>query len=455
MSPSLPTKARIALFTVRSFAIEQAIPVIKEHPGAELACVVTTPGPKARRSSAHLQVMDALHRLGHHSVDVICTNQKKRWADLLALYSVNLVLVSGFPWLIPPSVLDDPRLSLGVINFHNSHLPRFMGPNAFGWHIVSGEEAVGYCCHRMSADFDTGPILFTQTVPLDVNEDYLDLKAKMPPVFRGMIEKAIDLALEGNPGVPQEGRPSRAPKFTDDFRWIDFGSTARDVHNKVRAFYGERDHPRGALARMDDGSTICITKTRWRPPVKVVVDGELPLPMRRVVVVGAHAATTPDADGTDAMSSAAVVTPTPAALLSSSPPLIAVDQDPDIASLASLTTLSSESLTASSLDVISGGGNATGSPPGAASSAMLVRDSDHHAIPFFVQCGDMALEVLEWHRVVLDEDETTAAAAAADIGVVQDVAAAVAASEAAVSTVRTSTTAAAALPAVAITDLFS
>jgi hypothetical protein len=252
----------------------------------------------------------------------------------------------------------------------------------------------------------------------------------MPPVFRGMVERAIGLALAGDPGSPQSGEPSRAPKFADEFRWIDFGATAREVHDKVRAYYGERDHPRGALARLDDGSSICITKTFWRPPVKVV-DGELPPRLA-----------------------------SPPALSSSSPPLppmaASAEQDPEMASLASLTTLGSESLTASSLDVVSGGGARTSSP----SSLLPGGSSDHHGhVPFFVQCADTTLEVLEWHRMAATDDEEEEAAAAVVVvpeAVVAAVAAAAAEAEA--RTVRAATTSASAAgapPAVAVADLFA
>ena len=37
---------------------------------------------------------------------------------------------------------------------------------------------------------------------------------------------------------------------------------ALSIHNKVRAFYGERDIPKGALAKVE-GETICFAKTLY------------------------------------------------------------------------------------------------------------------------------------------------------------------------------------------------
>lgn len=358
---TLPTKARIALVTVRSAAIAHAIPVIRARPDdAELVCVLTTPGPKNRRSTAHIQVVQALHDCGYSGVDVICSNSRSHWPNIFAAYNVNLLLVSGFPWLIPTTVLNDPRLSLGVINVHNSLLPEWAGPNAFGWYMATGSNYVGYTCHRMSAEFDTGPILFQETVTMDVNEDYQDLKIKVPPVFRSIVDRAITCALQGDPGTPQVGTPTAAPKFETSFRWVDPTTmTALTVHNRVRAYYGERDHPKGALYRllMDDsaGTTVvvCLTKTRYRPPVTV----DLGTALQKSENATSPTATNIDLDGA--------------------------------ASLTSVTTHSSESLSTS---------------PGTTSgSAALAGSSSTTTGPFWIQCCDTALEVLEWH-LVNDDD---------------------------------------------------
>jgi hypothetical protein len=216
---------------------------------------------------------------------------------------------------------------------------------------VGGTKRVWLVDHLWSRgtglEFDTGPLLVTELVPLDINEDYQDLKKKMPEVFSRMVTKVIDLALEGAPGEPQVGTGSYAPKFDNDFRWIDFKAQARDVHNKVRAFYGERDHPKGALAKID-GETICLTKTRL--PVRVKL---LQVPTDTTAVTTGHS----DNDGSS-----------------------------DMASLASTASTTGSSNTGTDSSVIIPGTVLAFSP----------RERGHS---FFVQCGDTSLEVLEWHKV--------------------------------------------------------
>lgn len=351
-SETMPTtKARIAVFTVRSFAIEHMLAAIAERTDAEIACVLTCPGPQSRRSAAHCEVLQAMYNCGYHHIDVICSNKKSKWADLVAQYNANCIFCSGFPWLIPTSVLDDPRLTLGVINFHNSILPKLMGPNAFGWQIVSGQSEIGYCVHRMSAEFDTGPILFTESVPLDVNEDYQDLQKKMPKIYTGMVHKAIDMAIARHPGFPQEGTPSAAPKFTPEFRYIDFNGTALEAHNKVRAYFGVRDHPHGALAKVD-GDLLCITKTRYHAPVKVVGAPLLEDEALRHLTLS----------------------------------------DPSVDEVLSLTTTSTDTNTI--------GGETTNMESSSIPGTVLVKCG----ASFLIQCRDTSLEVLEWHKVSEEQE---------------------------------------------------
>jgi hypothetical protein len=94
------------------------------------------------------------------------------------------------------------------------------------------------------------------SVSIWVNEDMGELLAKIPERFMKIVDRAITLAIEEAPGEPQLGEPSQAPKFDDDF-----ASSALSIHNKVRAFDGARDFPKGALAKVE-GETLCFVKTR-------------------------------------------------------------------------------------------------------------------------------------------------------------------------------------------------
>ncbi|MCB2406807.1 methionyl-tRNA formyltransferase [Hymenobacter lucidus] len=74
------------------------------------------------------------------------------------------VLVFTFPWRIPAAVLELP--AHGFLNFHFAALPGYRGPEPLFWQIRNGEAAGAVTVHRMSADFDTGPVLLAEPVPI-------------------------------------------------------------------------------------------------------------------------------------------------------------------------------------------------------------------------------------------------------------------------------------------------
>jgi len=269
---------RVALFTVMGLSIETAVKVINERSDTELAVVMTCTGPKTRRSDAHMEVIQALWDNGLYNVDVIVSNKRSKYADLCAFYEVDLVVSMGYPWLLPADLLSDERIRLGAINFHNAPLPQLRGPNALGHAIMNGDTTFHFVIHRMEPQFDTGPILIRKEAYLGTNETFDGVFAP-PELVKESFYEAIDLVKLGDPGEVQIGVPTPAPKFDKEFRWIDFSDRAIDIHNKIRAHYGARDIPKGALATID-GQVICITKS-WidleddqkensRTPIRIV-----------------------------------------------------------------------------------------------------------------------------------------------------------------------------------------
>uniref|UniRef100_A0A7S3LSL4 Formyl transferase N-terminal domain-containing protein n=1 Tax=Aplanochytrium stocchinoi TaxID=215587 RepID=A0A7S3LSL4_9STRA len=148
-------------------AVEQLLKLIEKRTELHLACVFTCPGPKKRRSDAYLKVV----RVVPSNIDVIVCNRKKTFLEKIKLYKPDLLLSIGYPWLLPEDLLKFPPL--GALNFHNSHLPDKVGPNAFGVALINGDDNFKFCSHRMDGTFDTGAIMWKETMPIAI-DDYLD-----------------------------------------------------------------------------------------------------------------------------------------------------------------------------------------------------------------------------------------------------------------------------------------
>lgn len=237
--------------------------------GHRVVGVVTTAGPKRRRSPTYLEVVAAVSP----GVDVLVSNHPERWAAMLAPLRPDLIICGGFPWRIPADVLALPRL--GAINFHDALLPRHRGPNAMGWAFRSGDTETALTIHRLTPEFDTGPILAQERIPITDEDDRETLMAKIVGHAPDLLQHALERVARGEPGDAQdESLATEAGLFEETWRTIDWSQPARTIHNQVRSWIGLRDIPPGALGDID-GQTLHITKTRL-PPAEAGTPEPLP-----------------------------------------------------------------------------------------------------------------------------------------------------------------------------------
>ena len=227
--------------------------------GHRIVGVVTSPGPRRRRSTSYLEVVAAVPP----GVDVLVSNHPSRWAAMLAPLRPDLIICGGMPWRLPTDVIALPRL--GTINMHPARLPRYRGPASVEWAFRNGDPELGITVHRMDADFDTGAILAQGSVPIEDEDDIGTLVAKFGPVLAGVLGLALERVARGDPGEPQdETQASEAGLFEEAWRTIDWDRPARTVHNQVRSWTGVRDIAKGALGEVE-GEIVQVTKTRLLP----------------------------------------------------------------------------------------------------------------------------------------------------------------------------------------------
>jgi methionyl-tRNA formyltransferase len=255
-----PESWRIVVFTnMPGGMIYSLVNEVVRPLGHRIVGVVTSPGPKRRRSPTYLEVVAAVPP----GVDVIVSNHPERWATMLAPLRADLIISGGFPWRIPADVLALPRL--GAINFHDALLPRHRGPNATGWAFRMDDTETGLTIHRITAAFDTGPVLAQARVPITDDDNLSTLMAKIVDHAPGLLRQALQRVARGEEGEPQdESQATEAGLFEEAWRIIDWSQPARTIHNQVRSWVGLRDIPLGALGEID-GETLQITRTRLVP----------------------------------------------------------------------------------------------------------------------------------------------------------------------------------------------
>lgn len=138
--------------------------------------------------------------------------KKNLEADLTAWllqHKPDVVLVKTFPYKIPASVLNIPRL--GFINFHYAPLPAFRGSNPLFWMIREQVAMGGVTIHRMDENFDTGPVLLQKQVPFSPGDTFGMCSTKL--AYAGLELTGALLQLL------QSGRLTPVPQQNDQSRW--------------------------------------------------------------------------------------------------------------------------------------------------------------------------------------------------------------------------------------------
>ena len=84
--------------------------------------------------------------------------------------SIDLVIVQTFPYKIPPSSLGIPKH--GFYNLHPGPLPQYRGPDPVFWVLKSQEAQAVITLHKMEEEYDTGPIVLREAIPIHATDTY-------------------------------------------------------------------------------------------------------------------------------------------------------------------------------------------------------------------------------------------------------------------------------------------
>jgi methionyl-tRNA formyltransferase len=205
-----------------------------EATGNTLVMVVTTPGPKSRRSDGYKSIA------GENNVEVLVTTRMKSVATpILAALKPDLIISATFPWLLPPELLATARL--GAVNLHPALLPAYRGPNVFR-QFYDEAPHIGCTLHWTSGEFDTGNILSQHSVPLPRPCVPETLFSTWVPTFGAALFEGAARAIAGDPGTPQqESAASYAGPWTAAEEWLDLTEAAATLQCKTTALNFLRD----------------------------------------------------------------------------------------------------------------------------------------------------------------------------------------------------------------------
>jgi phosphoribosylglycinamide formyltransferase-1 len=114
----------------------------------------------------------------------------------LKAHQVDLVCLAGYMRLLSPWFIQ--QFPLRILNIHPALLPAFPGLDAQKQAFDYGVKISGCTVHFVDENLDHGPIIVQKAVPVEEDDDYHALAARILEQEHKAYSEAIRIVLEGN-----------------------------------------------------------------------------------------------------------------------------------------------------------------------------------------------------------------------------------------------------------------
>lgn len=216
-----------------------AVPVLDrlaaEH---DVAAVYTQPDSTAGRGreAAVSPVKLAAARLGLEVVQP-AGFKNSQTAQQLKQFQPEVVVVAAYGRILPPEVLEIPRL--GCVNVHFSLLPRHRGASPVAGAILAGDAFTGVSIMLMDEGMDTGPVLAAYPIPVFDWDTTRSLGARLSQVAPGAVLEVLQLWKNRQiKPLPQDSsQATYSGMITKDAGFIDWNESAESIWRKSRAYH--------------------------------------------------------------------------------------------------------------------------------------------------------------------------------------------------------------------------
>ena len=235
----------------------EAIPVLAAlREMSDVGLVVTRPD-RPRGRSKRLEAPPIKEVAEGWRLPVAQPASRSDLLDVVRAASPDVVVVAAYGRLIGAEVLEVPRH--GFVNVHFSLLPRWRGASPVVRAILAGDAETGVSLMKMDAGLDTGPVIATELVRINSDDDTGTLTGELAAVGGRLLGAELPRFLAGEitPVAQDDAMATAAAKVTTEEAHIDPPRHSTEaVDRAVRAF-----NPKPGAWCLVDGERFKIWKT--------------------------------------------------------------------------------------------------------------------------------------------------------------------------------------------------
>ena len=157
--------------------------------------------------------------------------------DTVKSFEPDMIITAAYGLILPKAILDIPRL--GCINVHGSLLPKYRGAAPVQRSIIDGAETTGITIMRMDEGCDTGDMIAKEEIEIPSSMNCGELFGEMGAVGAGLLIKTLPKIKDGTAIYEKQDneKATYAPKIDKSELTLDFGKTAKELHDLIRGVY--------------------------------------------------------------------------------------------------------------------------------------------------------------------------------------------------------------------------
>jgi len=158
----------------------------------------------------------------------------------LQALNADLMVVTAYGLLLPPQVLQAPRL--GCINIHASLLPRWRGAAPIQRAILAGDKKTGITIMQMDEGLDTGDMLAVAEIDIRDNDTAASLHDKLMALGAQTLMSILPVIAMQTEGQAlsrikqNDAQACYAAKLSKNEAKIDWSQAAQQIERAVRAY---------------------------------------------------------------------------------------------------------------------------------------------------------------------------------------------------------------------------
>jgi methionyl-tRNA formyltransferase len=216
--------------------------------------LVVTPPDRPRGRGLKLgspPVADVAREFGIEIAQTADVNEPESLERIRAA-NPDAAVLSAFGQLVREPLLSEFLL----LNLHPSLLPRWRGAAPIARAIMAGDTETGVSVMRVTAGLDSGPVALQERTPIDPDEDWGSLAARLAELGAELLVRALELHQAGELSFHEQddSLATYAEKIAPEDRRLDPARPAAQLAATVRALTPQV----GAYLELDGGDRLGV-----------------------------------------------------------------------------------------------------------------------------------------------------------------------------------------------------